>query len=160
MCMCLPYQFNFSGLKMSEQDTIDMNIPSEDEDSWLAEEEVSPPPKKKLRFRAKLPQNVLELLEQIKRDTIPQSPPAQPPLPLVSPAPVVPLRPRVLTKKDLFTWVDDDGRRQVVCFNCKTVGHIHRVCPLKQIPVEVQGPPIPLMEIKFDRPPTPPTPEK
>ncbi|CAL8112623.1 unnamed protein product [Orchesella dallaii] len=128
-----------------------------DEDSWLAEEEVSPPPKKKLRFRGKLPQNVLELLEQIKRDTIPQSPPAQPPLPPTTPAQVTPVRPRVLTKKELFTWVDDDGRRQVVCFNCKTVGHIHRVCPLKQIPVEVQGPPIPLMEIKFDRPPTPPT---
>ncbi|CAL8128867.1 unnamed protein product [Orchesella dallaii] len=144
---------------MSEHDTVEMNIPSEDEDSWLAEEEVSPPPTKKPRYRVKLPQYVLDILQKTKTNTIPQSPPAEPPLPLVPPAPVVPLRPHILTKKELFTWVDDDGKRQVVCFNCKAVGHIHRVCPLKQIPVEVQGPPIPLMEIKFDRPPTPPAPE-
>ncbi|CAL8121594.1 unnamed protein product [Orchesella dallaii] len=61
---------------MSEHDTVEMNIPSEDEDSWLAEEEVSPPPTKKPRYRVKLPQYVLDILQKTKTTTIPQSPPA------------------------------------------------------------------------------------
>jgi len=151
-----------------ETDILDYQNPTDDEDAWLTDDEtpkVIPKPVQ-LKVQALEPMEV-DLVTPTVVDPVTPKPTSLPPpsspipnavLPPPSPKitpPLMTVAPpaRVLTKSELFQYVDADGNRHFVCFNCKRVGHIHRVCPLKQIPVGVNGPPVPLMEIYFQGPP-------